>query len=439
MFSRPIKNRIGVISIIFLTIFPVAIWLLMKPLGDRFANSFFALSSVGQIAGLLGMILFALTLILSARLKFLEDYFGGLNKVYNIHHISGVVAFILLLVHPLTLSIRLIPISVIEAAKFLIPGGDWAVNFGILSLLLMMLLLVVTFFSMKMRYQNLKMIHKILGITFFVGALHSFLIPSDISQNMVLRFYILGFAGLAILTYLYRSIFGGLMVNKFNYLVEAVNLKNEGVVEIVMSPEGERMNYLPGQFLFVSFIDGGISKEVHPFSISSAPMEEALRITVKSLGDWTTELKNLNVGSTAKIEGPFGEFSYLKGKSKNQIWIAGGIGVTPFLNMLRNLRINRRDDMNIDFYYTTKAGNEMVFTDEIEDITRECSNIRFIPHASNEIGHLSADAIKNISGDMTGKEVFMCGPLPMMNSLRNQFSRVGIHSDMIHTEEFKLL
>lgn len=438
MSPRHIKGRIGLVTIILLTFFPLIPWFGMMPINERFSDSFIALTSVGQISALLGITLFALAMILSARLHFLEEYFGGLDRVYHVHHIAGTVAFLLLLTHPMVLAIRLIPLSVVEAAKSLLPSGDWALNFGIFSLLLMMSLLMVTFFA-KWRYQYLRFAHQILGGAFFLGTLHAFLIPSDISQDIFLRSYILGLSGIAIAAYLYRTVFGKTLVKKFTYIVDSVNDLGQGVTEVVMRPEQNVMHYTPGQFLFVSFKDGGISSETHPFSISSAPTENVLRIAVKALGDWTSELKNLNVGAVAKIEGPFGSFSYLKAKNKKQIWIAGGIGITPFLNMARNLKVNKRTDLQIDFYYATRTADEMIFRNELQAISDENPNLRLIPFISEERGFLNAEAIINLSGNLTEKDIFVCGPPPMMHSLATQFALARVPKRLVHTEEFKLL
>ncbi|MBI5465867.1 MAG: ferric reductase, partial [Candidatus Kerfeldbacteria bacterium] len=99
-----IKNNLGWLIIIFLSLLPIVFWYFLKPISTRFISSTTTLTSLGQITGLVGMAMFALTLILSARLKFLENYFGGLNRVYVAHHIFGSIAFILLLFHPLILA-----------------------------------------------------------------------------------------------------------------------------------------------------------------------------------------------------------------------------------------------------------------------------------------------------------------------------------------------
>src|SRR6185436_3048157 len=83
---------------------------------------------------------------------------------------------------------------------------------------------------------------------------------------------------------------------------------------------------------------GEISNQFHPFSITSAPAERTLRITVKAIGDYTNALRRLlDEGAEAIVEGPFGSFSNAGLPQPRQIWAAGGIGVTPFLSMARSL------------------------------------------------------------------------------------------------------
>lgn len=436
--TRSFMSRVGVGILVLATIFPVIVWFLMAPFDFRFGDSFMTLTSIGQLTAVIGVTLFALALIMSARLPIFDDYFGGLDRAYKIHHYVGTIAFLFLLVHPFVLAIRLIPVSVVEAARFLLPGSDWKLNFGLLSLMLMMSLLLVTFFA-KWRYQYLRFAHQILGISFFFGALHAFLIPSDISTNIVLRYYILSLCALALVLYAYRTLFGAALVKKYAYIVEQVNDLGSGVIEVVMVAENKVMHYVPGQFLFVSFTDGAVGKEAHPFSISSAPTDKKLRITVKALGDYTSELKYLNVGSVAKIEGPFGNFTYLRGVSPRQVWVAGGIGVTPFLNMARNMAENKRPDLQVDFYYTTKTEQEMVFREELEQISVQNKGFRFIPFTSERFGFLTADIISEMSGDLRSADFFVCGPPPMMRSLKSQLLAAKVPKGLIHMEEFKLL
>src|SRR5258708_19421764 len=140
------KNNLGWVTSIVLSISPILIWILMAPLSMRFTNIYQSLTSLGQILGLIGAVMFSLNFVLSMRLKIFEDFFGGMNKVYVAHHILGGVAFLLLLFHPLALPLRFAPYSLREIAVYLLPGTDWSINFGIAALLLMMSLLIFTFF-----------------------------------------------------------------------------------------------------------------------------------------------------------------------------------------------------------------------------------------------------------------------------------------------------
>jgi len=430
-----IKNNLGWVIFIVLSLVPVVFWYFLKPINARFVSLTTSLTSLGQITGLVGMAMFSLTLVLSARLKFLENYFGGLNKVYIAHHIFGSIAFILLLFHPLILAGKFIQVSIRSAALFLLPGGDWTNNFGIIALALMMLFLILTFFT-KLPYQIWKFSHKFLGAAFFFAGLHSFFINSDISRDPFLRVYMFTLAGIGFATFIYHSILSKFLVKYFEYKIENIKILAENVVEIAMKPQNQKINFMPGQFVFVSFISDGISAESHPFSISSAISDKDLKLAIKSLGNYTSQLKNLKIGDIAKIEGPFGRFSCQNFENKNQIWIAGGIGITPFLSMARNLK---NSENKIDLYYCLNNENEAVFLGELSKISERKSNFRVIPFYSNKRGFIDGGTIQKLSGDLQNKEIFLCGPPAMMKTLREQFLRLKIPNKNIHSEEFQLL
>ena len=148
----------------FLLVFiPVLLWLGMIPLKFRFGGVIAICTSLGQLAALAGMVLFSWSLILSARLKFFDRYLGGLNRVYVNHHRIGAAAFVLLLFHPLFLTVRLGAHSLVMAAKFWLPSGNWALNFGLAALFGMMVLLILTFF-VSLKYSAWKNTHKYLVI-----------------------------------------------------------------------------------------------------------------------------------------------------------------------------------------------------------------------------------------------------------------------------------
>lgn len=433
--GRFFRNNFGLALICVLTLIPIVMWLAIEPLSFRFQNPGFILRSIGQITGLVGVALFAVTLVLGTRAEFLDGIFYGINNSYDYHHILGGISFILLLFHPVALAIRYVLISAGAAFGFLM-SGDFTVLAGEAALTLMIIFLTLTFFA-KLRYEVWKFSHKFLALAFFAASLHVFYISSDVAESTVLRAYI----GILILSgfwaILYRTIFPGFFVKRYDYIIDEVRPVTANSFEIVMSAIGEKMSYQPGQFLFLNFRSKKIEKEIHPFSMSSAPSDDKLRIAVKELGDFSSHVKSLKAGDTARVEGPFGRFSYLNFPvHKNQIWVAGGIGIAPFISMARSLNIAA--DYKIDLYYCVNKRDELSFFGELEEISKKYGNLRIFPFCLDEKGLITADKIKESSNGLAEKEIFICGPVIMIESLRNQLIKLGVKRRDIHTEEFKL-
>jgi len=436
---KSIRNNLGLVLICILAVLPLAFWLSMMPLANRFTSSLTTFRSLGQMAGLLGMAMLSINFVLSARFKVLDKLFIGLKKVYVRHHSIGLIAFCLILFHPVFLTIQYLFISLNSSFIFIFSIQDWPVNFGKLAITAFIVLMVITLY-LNFKYQNWKSTHKYMGIVLLLASVHMLLIPSDVSNNAVLKYYMLSLAILGGASYLYRTIFGVYKKGEYRYELKEVIKINENVAELKLVPLGETIKFLPGQFVFIRFEDKGVLSESHPFSISSPySQENGLSLGIKTLGDYTSMLYLMKPGAICRIEGPFGAFSYKKAKSKRQIWVAGGIGITPFLGMARQINSDIASAANykIDLYYAVKNPNEAAFAEELSEIARRNNNFKFYQHFSEKDGHISARLIKS-DGDINGAEIFLCGPLSFMRSLRNQFVEIGFDNGRIHSEEFNL-
>ncbi|MCX6790980.1 MAG: hypothetical protein NTV62_02175, partial [Candidatus Gribaldobacteria bacterium] len=136
------------------------------------------------------------------------------------------------------------------------------------------------------------------------------------------------------------------------------------------------------------------------------------------------------------IEGSFGKFFDSKNPPKNQIWIGGGIGITPFVSMARSLQKN---GLKIDLYYTFSSRDKAPFLEELLEITSRLDNFRLFPYGADQEGFITCQAIINKGGSLIEKNLFLCGPPIMISSLKNQFKKVGIPKKNIHSEEFNYL
>ena len=424
-------------AIIGASLIPVIIWLSLDPLRFRFATPSVTATSVGQLSGLVGMVLFATSLILSARIPLFDRWFGGINRAYIIHHQIGAISLVLLLIHPLSLAVTRIFESWAAAAFFLLPGSDWTINFGISALLILISLLVITLY-IDLPYELWRFTHKYLGVAFAFAILHTYFIPSDVSRNLILRIYMLTITGLALTAYMYRTVLGRFFVPRLRYNVKEVRHLTANVFELLLVPSGSRnLNFIPGQFVFMSLSGRSMKHETHPFSISSAPDPNGFILTVKALGDYSAWLSGVNPTTEVLIEGPYGRFSYLYEENSSYLWIAGGIGITPFVSMARS--VSTTGSAVIDLFYCVRDPSEAVYSDELNNIASQNPKFHVYLWCSKQSGRLSADAIARTCGDIHDKEAYICGPPAMMMDMRKQLRRLNLPAKQIHTEEFTML
>ena len=438
---------------------PVVLWFQIHPPSTIHGYTGLMLG-LGRLTGLVGLVMYSINLIYSTRLRFLERLFGGLNRVYIAHHVLGGLALILLSFHPVFLALRYVFTSFKQAALLLLPNGltpveavfntkldshavvleQWAIFFGLIAFWGMVVLLLVTFF-INIPYRIWLLTHKFLGLAFFFAGLHVLFITSDTTTHPALMAYMLVWTGLGLVAFAYKTLLGHILIRRRPYIVTEVNVLPGSVVQMALTPERQPLSFRPGQFVFIRFLDAdaaGISREWHPFSISSGTADANLEISVKGLGDYSSKLTALPNGAHAEIEGAYGRFSFVHYRNPQQIWVAGGIGITPFLSMARSLPAG---DYRIDLYYSVKTASELISADVLGQIAGSSGGkFRLIPFISDQQngGFLSADFIEKTSGPVGNFEVYVCGPPPMMMAMRRQFRSKGVPNARIHTEEFAM-
>ena len=436
----PSRRRIGEVVAWGFVIVPVVLWLAGGPdlsTGRRWGDARLVLA-LGQVAGLTGIAALSVSFVLSARLRGLEPYFGGLDGMYRVHHRMGLAAFGLLLVHPGALALRFVPAEWGRAIAFLGPGhARWAVDLGVYALWLMVLLVVLTL-TTWVPYDKWKLSHKALGLVLAGGALHMWFVegtrglPVSVAENAGLWGYMTALVGVGLAGGVYKTIVLPLWPNP-RYTVSGVERLNDDVLEVTMAPTDAPIDFVPGQFVFVTFHDDTLTQEAHPYTLCGPADTETLTITVKALGDYTTRLYDrLEPGVEASLEGPYGRFDYRDG-GHLQIWIAGGVGVAPFLSWARNLAHDGAGTPDVDFYYCVHDRSDAVYREEFAALSQELPTVNVALVCSVEDGHLQARDL----GDLTDADIFMCGPKRLTQDLRRQLRGRGVSDARIHFEDFE--
>jgi len=372
------------------------------------------------------IILMASGFFLTTRAKWAEPYFGGLDKMYVAHKRVNTTAFLLIFVHVIT-----VPITTINLRL----GNYLAIIafVGIVTIVLLTLSPRIPILSRltNASYDEWRKVHRYIGIFYTIGFFHSIFInalSALIAFTYVQTIFIIGLC-----CYLYTEFFSRFFKKSLPYSVTGVQHLNGNTTEVTLAPRKDRLTHQPGQFLFVRFPGDQALDESHPFTISSAPGEESIRLTIKASGDFTRHLfHNLRAGMDATLEGAHGLFQHHLGGPK-QTWIAGGIGITPFLSFMRHGKLDRE----IDFYYTVRTRDEALFLDEINTAMKQNPSFRAFIRFSIESGSLTVDEIVQNSGDdFRDRHVYMCGPYGMMQAFAEKFKSFGVPADHIHYEEF---
>jgi predicted ferric reductase len=419
---------LGNYAIIGLVILTVVIWLLFPPVNDGRPN--FMRQYVGEIIGSVNIVLMACALFLSTRPKWAEPYFGGLDRMYITHRRTATVAFLLIFVHVLTVPITTTNLSL---------GNYLAIIafVGIVSIVLVTLAPRIPFLSKLSggTYEGWKNLKRFIGIFFIIAFIHALTIPDPLDALVAISwvqiFFIIG-----TVSYLYTELFGRFFKKYLPYTVDAAKHPNASSTEVTLRAKRNPIKkHRAGQFLFVRFPSDKTLNESHPFTISSAPSEDNLRLTVKASGDFTRYLFNhLQAGTDAIIEGAYGMFDYKTGSQK-QIWVAGGIGLTPFLSFIRAMDGNLNHD--VDFYYTVRHPEEALFLDEIKAAASTNPRLKVHVRFSAIDGSLTVEEIiKNAGGDLHDYDLYLCGPLPMIQAFTRKFHEHGVPGSNIHYEEF---
>jgi 3-phenylpropionate/trans-cinnamate dioxygenase ferredoxin reductase subunit len=256
-------------------------------------------------------------------------------------------------------------------------------------------------------------------------------IGSTLSLSLPLKiyFYLLAFA--AFMSYIRWTLLGKFFMKKVSYRVFDV-IKIGEHIRLILKPGKEKLEYYPGQFVFVEFPGKRILSESHPFSIASSPDASYIELGIKAVGTYTNKLASLNKDDKVLLDGPYGRFSYKYYRNKSLVWIAGGIGVVPFVAMAKNMPNNIKTTL----FYSVKNPSEAFYLKELIEISKQNRNFQLILWESSKRGRFGARDIPNI---LPENGYFICGPEAMMKSLFKQLLSEGVPDRNIHTEEFSLM
>ena len=403
---------------------------------------------VGRNLGLAGFMILILQFVLAARIKWIERAFG-LDILIRYHQHIAIAAVCFLLLHPVLLALGGSDWELLLGLD--LPWSIWAGKAGLILLLLNVLL------SQKQRrlglsFEKWRLVHDILAPALLgLIVLHSWFAGADLELASMRVLWIGAFL-LAAGIFLHHRFLRPYLLSREAYRVRDVRQETDDVWTVELAPpKGVRTeDFLPGQFHFLTFFrDPSLPVEEHHWTISSSPgHKDAVSSTIKEAGDFTATIGRTQPGDTAAVHGPFGRFSYLlHSVERDLVFLAGGIGITPLMSMLRHMH-DTEDSRTVTLFYANRREEDILFREELKDMaTGEHPRLMVVNVLSRpgsdwrgETGRVDGERIRRYCGpDLREKTYYVCGPLKMARDLIKALKEMGVPDKRIRREIFSFL
>lgn len=234
------------------------------------------------------------------------------------------------------------------------------------------------------------------------------------------------------------------------YTVELRNKKEvaEGTLAFSLSkPAG--FEFKPGQSADLTLLnppETDAEGNVRTFSIASGPAENELTFATR-LRDtaFKRTLRNMPPGTKIKLDGPMGSFNLHKNASKPAVFLAGGIGITPFLSMIREAA-RQKDAHQIYLFYSNRRPEDSAFMDELATTPKQNPNFHLIATMAQmdkskqewagERGFIDAAMLKRHLTELSGPIYYVAGPPGMVAAMKDMLVKAGVDEDDVRAEDF---
>ncbi len=391
--------------------------------------------------GFIGLSTMCLQFAVSARFRHVAAPFG-IDVVIQFHRQIAIFAACLVAAHPVILII-----ADPERLGLLNPlSAPWRARAGLLGLVAAILLTALALGRRRLhlRYGIWQASHGVLALLAVTGTLVHIELVGHYVDTPWKRILWVAYTASVIALLVHVRLVRPLLQRRRPYKVVAVHQERGNAWTLELSPQGHPgLRFLPGQFAWLTLGSSPFAIEQHPFSFSSSALDPAhLAQTIKERGDFTSGVGSVELGTVAYLEGPHGAFSIDRYDGPGYVFVAGGIGITPMMSMLRTLA-DRHDDRHHELVYAAEGVEDLTFRDEIERLT-EVLDLEVVYVLSRppedwqgESGRVTRELLsRHVVDDWPRHAYFVCGPEPMMDAVERALVAGGVPLDQIFTERF---
>jgi predicted ferric reductase len=394
--------------------------------------------------GYSGLAMMGLQFGLTARFRYVTEPWGE-DVIYHFHRQISLVAVGLVVTHPIIL-VAVKP-ELLALSNML--EAPLSAHFALVSIFSVIALVVTALWraALKIKYETWHLIHIVLavvavtaGVVHMVGSGFYLVDPWKRALWVGLTVFWIGLL-------LYVRIVKPLFMLRRPYRITEVRKERGDTSTLVMQPEGHPgFRFRPGQFGWLTVWGSPFKITGHPFSFSSsaAVADGRIEMSIRNLGDFTSEIHEVPVGRRVYLDGPYGAFT-IGNPADMHVLIAGGVGVTPMMSMIRTFA-DRGEKRPVILLYGSKDWDSITFREELEAL-KERLNLTVVHILANppagwtgEQGFIDAEVLKrHLPPPFADHEYFICGPGVMMDAIEKALGEMNVPMSKYHSERYSFV
>ncbi|CAN5608217.1 ferric reductase-like transmembrane domain-containing protein [soil metagenome] len=394
--------------------------------------------------GFAGLSMLGLQFALTSRFRGASAPYG-MDLVLQFHRQISLLAAGLIVAH-----VAILFISRPETVELLnVVEAPWRARFGVLGLLGLVVLIVLSLWrvELRMRYESWRITHGLLAVAILgLGAAHVIGVGHflELFWKQVLWIILaLGAIGL----FLYIRVARPAKILHQPWVVDEVIEERGNAHTLRLRPvDHPGMSFEPGQFAWITVGRSPFGVREHPISFSSsAEAPERPALTIKALGDFTSTVGDIEPGTIAFLDGPHGVFIPRRMDADAFFFIAGGIGITPIMSILRTFA-DRGDERPLTLVYASEAWDAITFREEIDELgsrlpLKVIHVLRKPPdHWTGEEGYVDQPLIeRHLPDDHESVAYLLCGPDPVTDAAEEALLELGVPHSQIRIERFDVV
>jgi len=394
--------------------------------------------------GYAGLAIMGLQFGLTARFRYVTEPWGE-DVIYHFHRQITLLGVGLIVAHPLVLfAVRPELVELLNSLR-----APWRARFAALSVYSLIALVIMALWrvKLKIRYETWHLTHLLLAIIAVTAGLLHMLGWGFYLADPRKRLLWIGLTIFWIGLLLYVRIAKPLFMLRRPYRISELRRERGDTSTLVMHPDGHPgFRFSPGQFAWLTVWGSPFQITAHPFSFSSSAVviDGRVEMTIRNLGDFTSEIQQVPVGKRVYLDGPYGAFT-IGNPADMHVLIAGGIGITPMMSMIRTLA-DRRDKRPAVLLYGSENWESITFREELEALKArlDLTVVHVLTNPSDgwtgERGFITAEVFKrHLPPPYADHEYFICGPNVMMDAIEKALGEMHVPLSKYHSERYSFV